>query len=83
MCLSSICKLSSIAITLHLVTDSKSQGQADKVVGEMKKDVCKDKIHVEYHDISFVIKELEPMISVLKVGVSKISSRLSVPLLKP
>ena len=71
VCLSSICKFTSIAITLHIVTDSKSQGKADKVVGQMKKDVCKDKIHVEYHDISFVIKELEPLISVLKVGTTK------------
>ena len=76
VCLSSICKLTSIAITLHVVTDNKSQGKADKLVGEMRKDVCKDKVHVEYHDIGFVVKELEPLISVFKVGVTNFVTAL-------
>jgi hypothetical protein len=70
VCLSSICKYSSITVTLHIVTDSRSQEKADRVVGKLKKELCKDKVHVEYHDIGFIARELEPLMDVFKVGVT-------------
>ena len=69
VCLTSICKCTSLVLQLHIVTDERSKSKVNKVIKELKHNWCKDKIIVIYHNISQVARVMVPYMKVLEVSI--------------
>ena len=68
ICITSICKRSCMSLTLHIVTDERSQGAARRAVEDVLENDCRDKVVVEYHDSAFVVQELADIMVVFRVS---------------
>lgn len=68
ICLTSVCKRSSISFTLHIVTDERSQEMANRAVDDVLENDCRGKVVVEYHDSDYVVQELAQIWVVFRVS---------------
>lgn len=69
VCLSSICKHTSLLLQVHIITDETSQDVVNKLIAVLNQNLCRDKINVVYHSVTQVAKALQPYMKVLQVSM--------------